>query len=186
MNNPLKKPLPALISVVGGECTGKSTLAAALGTALPGVVVGEFLRQWVDEHDGRVPTASEQAAVMQAQHAAEVSALREADRSGPAWVVSDSGPLMTATYSIQYYGDDSLLPRALKWTVHSRWVVWCQDDIEWQPDPQRDGSDARRASQQILADIFTRHPEMPVLPVRGSLDDRVAAVLGAVGRRQRD
>jgi len=170
-----------LISVVGGECTGKSTLAVALGTALPGVVVGEFLRQWVDAHDGRVPTASEQAAVMLAQRAAEVSALREADRGGPTWVVSDSGPLMTATYSIQYYDDDSLLPRALEWTLRSRWVVWCQDDVPWRPDPQRDGAAARSTSQQILADIFTRHPEMPVLPVGGSLDERIAAVLGAVG-----
>jgi len=175
-----------LITVVGGECTGKSTLAAALTAAMPCAVVGEFLREWVDAHGGRVPTAAEQAAVMQAQHAAEVAALGEADRSGPPWVVSDSGPLMTATYGIQYYDDHSLLPRALTWTLRSRWVVWCQDDIEWQPDPQRDGSDARRESQQILAGIFARHPELPVLPVRGSLGERVTAVLAAVGARPRE
>ena len=36
----------------------------------------------------------------------------EAERSGLSWVVSDSGPLMTAVYSIQYYDDPSLLPRS--------------------------------------------------------------------------
>lgn len=168
---------PALISVVGGECTGKSTLATALGDTLPGVVVGEFLRQWVDTNDGRVPTAVEQAEVMGAHRAAEVAALRHGISP---WVVSDSGPLMTAAYSIQYYDDDSLLPLALEWTADSRWVVWCQDDLPWEPDSQRDGIAARSESQRILASIFSGNPQLPVLPVHGSLDERLAAVLHAV------
>lgn len=169
-----------LISVVGGECTGKSTLAAALGVRLPGVVVPELLRSWVDRQ-GRVPLAAEQDAVMAAHRRSEVEALQRADATNFGWVVSDSGPLMTAVYSIQYYDDESLLPRALEWTAHSAGVVWCQDDFPWQPDPQRDGSSARAASQQILADIFAGNPTLPVLPVHGSFDDRVEVVLRAVG-----
>ena len=169
-----------VISIVGGECTGKSTLAAALGVALPAAVVGEFLRQWVDANDGRVPTASEQSEVMDAHRAAEAAALRHGESP---WVVSDSGPLMTAAYSIQYYDDDSLLPRALEWTANSERVVWCQDDFPWQPDPQRDGAAARSSTQRILATIFAEHPELPLLEVRGSLDERVVTVLDAVGVR---
>ncbi|MGI9123141.1 MAG: AAA family ATPase [Mycobacterium sp.] len=176
-------PEPAragLISVVGGECTGKSTLAAALGVRLPATVVTEFLRGWVEQH-GRVPTPAEQADVMAAHRESEISALLQADRIGQPWVVSDSGPLMTAVYSIQYYDDPSLLPRALEWTAHSASVVWCQDDFPWQPDPQRDGSHARATSQQILAEIFAEHPQLPTLTVGGSFENRVAAVLAAVG-----
>ena len=169
-----------LISVVGGESTGKSTLAGALGVRLPAVVVSEFLRNWVDEHEGCVPGPTEQASVMAAHRQAELSAFREADRTGCGWVVSDSGPLMTAVYSIQYYDDDSLLPRALEWIADSAGVVWCQDDFPWQADPQRDGPHARVASQQILATIFAEHPDLPVLAVRGSPDERIAAVLSAV------
>ncbi len=49
------RPVPesrraGLISVVGGESTGKSTLAATLGERLPAVVVEEFLRTWVHQH----------------------------------------------------------------------------------------------------------------------------------------
>ena len=168
--------MPELISVVGGECTGKSTLAAALGVRLPGVVVPEFLRSWVDQQ-GRVPLAAEQAAVMAAHHESEIDALRQADRTGLSWVVSDSGPLMTAVYSIQYYDDDSLLPQALEWTALSDAVVWCQDEFPWQPDPQRDGPDARRTSQQILASIFAEY-RLPLLSVRGALEERVETVLG--------
>lgn len=167
-----------LISVVGGESTGKSTLAAELGARLPAIVVSEFLRTWVDRR-GRVPSPAEQSAVMTVHRQAEDSALIRADRTGPPWVVSDSGPLMTAVYSIQYYDDATLLPRALEWTARSEWVVWCQDDFPWQPDPQRDGSHARTTSQQILAGIFAENPGLPMLAVRGSLDERVDAVLTA-------
>lgn len=173
-------PTPAgLISVVGGESTGKSSLAAALGESLPAILVEEYLRTWV-HRQGRVPKPSEQQAVLAGHRAAEVSALRRAARTGPPWVVSDSGPLMTAVYSIQYYDDASLLPRALEWTAASAAVIWCQDDFPWQPDPQRDGADARAASQQILAGIFAENPHLPVLGVRGSLDARVESVLSAL------
>jgi nicotinamide riboside kinase len=168
-----------LISVVGGESTGKSTLAATLGECLPAVVVEEFLRTWVHQHR-RVPGPAEQPAVMAAHRASELSALLRADRTGQSWVISDSGPLMTAVYSIQYYDDASLLPQALEWTAHSASVVWCQDDFPWQPDPQRDGAHARAESQQILESIFAQHPELPVLPVSGSFDDRIRTVLSEV------
>ena len=174
--------MPELISVVGGECTGKSTLAAALGVRLPAVVVAEFLRDWVDEQ-GRVPLAAEQAEVMASHRASELAALRQADAAGLGWAVSDSGPLMTAVYSIQYYDDASLLPRAVEWTAGSGMVVWCQDDFPWQPDPQRDGSQARATSQQILAAVFADYPDLSVLAVRGAFDERLESVLREAGSR---
>lgn len=170
-------PDARIISVVGGESTGKSTLATDLGRRLSAVVVSEFLRTWVDQHQGRVPSASEQREVMAAQHESEMAALFAADRSGRRRVIADSGPLMTAVYSIQYYNDASLLPRAVEWTAASECVVWCQDDFPWHPDPQRDGSHARAKSQAILAAILAEHPELPTLVVTGSPEQRVAAVL---------
>jgi nicotinamide riboside kinase len=168
-----------LISVVGGESTGKSTLAMALGRRLPGLVVPEHLRTWVDQR-GRVPLPAEQSAVMAAHREAEQAALLRAGHEGLRWVVSDSGPLMTAVYSIQYYDDASLLALALEWASGNAAVVWCQDDFPWQPDPQRDGVDARATSQQILARIFAEHPELPMLPARGPFDERVNAVLNTL------
>jgi nicotinamide riboside kinase len=150
-----------------------------LGLRLPGVVVSEALRTWVNEQ-GRVPLPTEQNAVMDAHRQSESAALRQAEQTGQSWVISDSGPLMTAVYSIQYYDDASLLPQALEWTAHSTSVLWCQDDFPWQPDPQRDGSHARATSQQILAAVFAENPQLPVLAVGGSLEERVEAVLTAV------
>jgi nicotinamide riboside kinase len=172
-----------LISVVGGESTGKSTLAAALADLLPAVIVTEFLRDWVKAR-GRVPLPAEQASVMAAHRASEESALLRADRTGKPWVVSDSGPLMTAVYSLQYYDDAALLPQALEWTAQCDTVVWCQDDFPWQPDPQRDGPHARAGSQRVLAEIFAEHPELPVLVAAGSFEERIAAVLSEVTSRR--
>ena len=173
-------PAAGLIGVVGGESTGKSTLAAALGMRLPAIVVPEYLRTWVERHRGQVPQPGEQAEIMAAHRAAEVSGMRDAERSGLAWVVSDSGPLMTAVYSIQYYDDPALLPLAVEWTARNDLILWCQDDFPWQPDPQRDGSQARATSQQLLAEIFAAHPELPMLEVRGGFDERVETVLETV------
>lgn len=168
-----------LVPVVGGESTGKSTLAVALGQRLPGLVVPEYLRTWVDER-GRTPLAAEQRAVMAAHRDAELAALLTAARSGLTWVVSDSGPLMTAVYSIQYYDDASLLPQAVEWAAGSAGIVWCQDDFSWQPDPQRDGAQARVRSQQILAAVFAEHPELPVVAASGPFDERLTAILDAL------
>lgn len=178
-------PDPALLSVVGGESTGKSTLAAALGARLPAVVVGEFLRTWVDQRGGRTPGPDEQPAVMAAHREDELAALRRARGAGVGWVVSDSGPLMTAVYSIQYYDDASLLPLAVEWAAQSERVLWCQDDFAWQPDPQRDGAHARTRSQEILATVFAEHPELPVLAVSGPADERLKKVV-ALARRPHD
>ena len=87
---------------------------------------------------------------------------------------------MTAVYSIQYYDDSSLLPQAVEWAAASAVIVWCQDDFPWQPDPQRDGAEARAASQRILAEVFAEHPGLPVVRAGGPFEERVNAVLGAL------
>ncbi|MFM8896435.1 MAG: AAA family ATPase, partial [Actinomycetales bacterium] len=73
------------IGLIGGECTGKSTLAADLSAALRRclrdgagveprvVVVGEVLRTFVTEHQ-RAPQVAEQAGIMAEQRLAEEQA----------------------------------------------------------------------------------------------------------------
>ncbi len=178
-----------LISVVGGESTGKSTLARALGRRLGAAVVAEELRLWVQQF-GRVPDADEQWTVMRAQADAEAQALRSAgwgsDSGSPPqgdrcdvrcrWVISDSGPLMTAVYSQLYYDDDSLLPVALEHIRGTALVVVCGDEIAWVPDEgQRDGERMRRAGQELIVDAVHRF-ELPHEHVYGPVDQRVQQV----------
>ncbi len=139
------------MAVIGAECSGKSTLAHGLGSRLPGRVVPEQLRIFVREQ-GRVPGPQEQRAVMERQMAAERTAVAAA-REG--WVVSDSGALMTAVYSLLYYDDDALLAPALR---HHRQAyaatLWCGIDLPWVADTgYRDGPDHRRRGHAIIAEL---------------------------------
>ena len=174
-----------LLSIVGGESTGKSTLAAALAEQLPGLLVPETLRDWV-ERNGRVPRVDEQRAMMLAHAEAEIRALGasaagETTPGGgpgvPPWVISDSGPLMTAVYSILYFDDDSLVPEAIELSRQARLVVWCAADIPWTADEgQRDGPATRDQAQNILGEVLASSG-LPWLQVVGSTPQRLVQVM---------
>ena len=48
---------PRRIGLLGGECTGKTTLGEDLARTLPGFVAEEYLRDFVSTF-GRLPTAA--------------------------------------------------------------------------------------------------------------------------------
>jgi nicotinamide riboside kinase len=173
-----------VLSLVGGESTGKSTLAIRLGEALPAVVVDETLRRFVAERR-RVPTADEQSVVMATQIAREADARREAAAAGLGWVISDGGALMTAVYSILYYHDDSLLGPALDHHRGCALTVLCDADFTWHSDEgQRDGPQARDEAQRILIGLLAGGG-VEHLTASGSVEQRVTAVLAAPAVRSR-
>ncbi len=166
---------PGVIALIGAEGTGKTTLARALAEELGAALVPEALRAFVDEH-GRPPAAGEQARVMSAQIAAEAKAA-----AGGGWVVSDSGALMTAVYSVLYYADRSLAPAALR---HHRTAcaltVWCAPDIPWAADPgHRDGPAIREAGDEAIGALLAG-ADLRVVRVCGDVRLRLASVRRAL------
>lgn len=165
--------------LVGGECTGKSVLATQLvrefeQPGYSGIVVPEALRSFVDR-TGRTPTRDEQKSIWHKQ----AEALRRAMESHVDLVVCDPAPLMTAVYSIQYFGDDSLLEPSLADITRTDAVIWCQPDIDWQPDGRhRDGPDARETTHDLLTSLVAPRLDKQRLHVaRGSLDERLASTM---------
>lgn len=163
-----------IVSIVGAECSGKTTLARALAQELAAVQVGESLRVFVEVHD-RVPDREEQADLVATHRQAEMAAMEQADALGRQWVVSDAGGLMTAIYSIAYYADDSLLVDALTAQETYTLTVWCRPDFAWQPDQQRDGPEYRERVDHLLSDSLAK-VDLPLLQARGSLAQRLDAV----------
>ena len=165
------------MSLIGAECTGKSTLATDIGIHLSGFVVPEVLRAFVAEH-GRTPTSTEQAAIAHSQRSAELHALARHP-----WVVADPAPLMTAVYSQVYFHDDGLVEETLAWLRDSRLIVWCRPDFPWVPDPgQRDGPGARSAVDHLLASHVARLRARgaDVIEACGTPAHRLAAVHAAL------
>ena len=163
------------LGLVGGECTGKSTLALALNAALGGCLVEEVLREFVNTR-GRPPTSDEQAGIMRTQQHRE-DRIARACPSGI--VIADPAVLMTAIYSITYFDDDSLVDAAVASTANYDLLIWCGIDVPWEPDgPQRDGPEYRLREHEIVGRIVAERllpTGIAVLPVTGPLDQRLEA-----------
>jgi NadR type nicotinamide-nucleotide adenylyltransferase len=147
-----------IVTLVGAECTGKSTLADALTRQFHAALVSEYLREWCDAH-GRTPLQHEQAAI-----AATQAARIEAAAHAHALVICDTTPLITALCSEHYFGDASLTPAALAFQRRCDLTLLCAPDLPWEADGiQRDGP-----------------------TVRASFDNRLRSTLDAAGLRYVD
>jgi nicotinamide riboside kinase len=146
---------PLNIAILGAECTGKSSLLAALQThwQTRGEIVcaiPEVLRQWCDQH-GRTPLAHEQLAIAQAQ-----AALAE-HATEAAYLIADTTPLMTAIYSDVLFQDASLYPFALKHQRIYQHTLVTGLDLPWKADGiQRDGAAMRERIDARLRDVLQR------------------------------
>jgi nicotinamide riboside kinase len=169
-----------LINLIGGEATGKSSLAHVLAMRLEAVVVPEALRAFVDVH-GRTPRVDEQASILRDQAEAERMAILQGQELNRSFVIGDPAPIMTAVYSRLYYDDPSLFHVSMELSPVSDLVVWCSPDFEWTPDPgQRDGPEFRDAAEVIIKNevipLF-QAARINVLQVTGSIDERLRQVL---------
>ena len=141
-----------VIALLGGECSGKTTLAQALQSQLQAsgvatALVPETLRTWVASH-GRTPDPSEQHAIAQAQ-AQAIERARE--RSGVRLVLADTTPVMTAAYSELYFGDTGLWPQALDWQRSCAQTWLMGTDLPWRANgQQRDGPPWRERADALL------------------------------------
>lgn len=161
------------IGLLGGECTGKSSLASALADTLGACVVREQVRAFVELH-GRAPHAHEQGAIMQDQIDAESAVGRTGERD---WLIGDPAPLMTAVYSQVYFDDDSLTAQGLRHAALYDVLLWCDQDIPWVPDgSQRDGPDFRAREHEVIASLVDEHA-LPAVLLSGGLDERVHVAL---------
>jgi len=178
--------VPVVVGLIGGECSGKTTLARALVDEVDGIHVREKLRDFVDQV-GRPPRVDEQTALMRDQEAAEEIAICAAVAGGKQLVVCDPAAFMTAVYSIAYYNDTSLLQPAIDHLPTYDVLIWCDVAIPWEADgAQRDGPHERDRVDAIIAATLTDHG-VSVVHVVGTITQRLQQIqrsivaLGAPG-----
>ena len=170
---------PRRIGLLGGECTGKTTLAEDLARTLPGFVAEEYLRDFVTDF-GRLPTAADQEGIYLTQQMTVRTVERAAAYSDTPWVIADPLPLMTAVYSVLYFDDHSLIDAGIADASSYDVLLWCAPDIPWMAeDGMRDGIDFRDRADQVIGEYIA--PRLKLTAISGDHASRLASALAAIG-----
>jgi NadR type nicotinamide-nucleotide adenylyltransferase len=163
------------VVVTGSECTGKTTLAAALAQHYGVDWVPEYVRRFVEEKDD-APVYEDVDAIARGQMALE----DEHAARAPQVLVQDTDLLSTLVYSKHYYGD---CPAWIEDTLQERAAdlyLLCDIDVPWVPDgDQRDRGDRREEMHGLFRDAL-RARALPVLEVSGDPAIRLAAAIAAI------
>ncbi len=174
-----------IVTLLGAESTGKTTLAAELSAALAQqglrvARVDEYLREFCARH-GRTPRHDEQAGIAEAQAARIAAAAATHDL-----VVADTSALMIAVYSELVFGDTSLYPQAEALQQGYAHTLLTALDLPWQADGVfRDGPHVREPVTALLRASLAR-ADVPYAVISGSGPHRLRSALAAIGHAPPD
>jgi HTH-type transcriptional regulator, transcriptional repressor of NAD biosynthesis genes len=162
------------LALLGGESSGKTTLAQALARQLGATWVPEYGRQRWEELRTTLDVA-ELVAVARRQVALEDEAVALAAAAGRTWVVCDTTPLTTLQYCVHDHGQAPPELQALARRPYHLTVL-CLPDFSFVQDGCRRDDGFRNAQH---AWTLARLAEMGVqhLDVHGPVAARVQQVL---------
>lgn len=172
-----------VVTLLGGESTGKTSLAQALCDRLNrrGVathLVPEYLRQWC-EKQGRAPRADEQAELARTQ----AQLIDEATtRQDVQVVLADTTPLVIAAYSELYFMDTGLLPAARDWQRRADLTLLMGLDLPWVPDGFFRDSEAIRDATDAVLRRELQLTGIAFQTIYGQGPDRLEQALRVLGR----
>ena len=165
------------IALLGGESSGKTTLARALAAALHTAWVPEYGRElW--EALRRTLHQDELLQVARTQVALEEAHTADAQVQSAGWLVCDTTPLTTLQYCLHDHGQAPAELQRLARRPYALTVL-CQPDFDFVQDGCR-RDDSFRAAQHAWT--LARLAEQGVTPVvvRGSADARLNQVLQSI------
>lgn len=170
LSEPVRRTLVRRVALLGGESTGKSTLAAALANRLGTQWVSEYGRDLWERRGGRL-YFEDLLAIGREQVAREEAAVGEAD----GWLICDTSPLATMFYSESMF--DRVDPRLAE-LAHRKYdrTFLCAPDFPFVQDGTR-RDDAFRMAQ----DSWYRHRlavlGVPFQVLNGALPARLEAAV---------
>lgn len=163
------------VGLLGGESTGKSTLAAALATRLQTGWVAEFGREHWEARRGAL-------AYDDLLHIAQVQVVREDAQAGHAnrWLICDTTPLTTFLYCQEMFGRTDPALQALAQRPYDM-VFLCAADFPFVQDGTRRDDDFRLAQQRAYEETLSARG-IPFTPLTGPVDARVEQAVQALRR----
>jgi NadR type nicotinamide-nucleotide adenylyltransferase len=165
------------VTVTGSECTGKTTLAAALGERCGTIWVTEYVREFV-EGKGAPPEVGDVESIARGQLARQVAAAARVDRL----LILDTDLLSTVVYSRHYYGFcPAWVERAAAERLADLYLL-AGIDVPWVADGlQRDRGERREEMHELFrAELAARRAR--VVEVWGPHSARLQTACDAIAR----
>ena len=162
------------VVVLGGESSGKSTLARRLAEKLDTVWAHEYGRELWEKREGRLDFP-DLVKIGRVQVAREDRLARRANR----WLVCDTSPLTTLFYSLDMFGRaDQNLERLADREYHR--IFLCAPDFDFVQDGTRRDARFREAQHAwYMRELEARGIAYEVL--EGDVEARLAAALAHLG-----
>jgi NadR type nicotinamide-nucleotide adenylyltransferase len=161
------------VCFLGGESSGKTTLAQLLAGRIATVWVPEYGRELWDRKQGRLEYED-------LLEIALTQVRRENDYSSHAnkWLVCDTSPLTTLFYSLTMFGKAAPELQALSYRSYDR-IFLCAPDFPFVQDGTRQSKSFRaRQHAWYLNELSQRKIDFEV--VTGSLETRTVTVLSSL------
>jgi HTH-type transcriptional regulator, transcriptional repressor of NAD biosynthesis genes len=171
---PVRRALVRRVVLLGGESTGKSTLAAALADRFGTGWVPEYGRELWDLRGGAL-RFDDMVAIAREQVVREEAALGEAN----GWLFCDTSPLVTAFYSQAMFGRVAPELATLAGRAYDTTIL-CAPDFPFVQDGTR-RDDAFRRDQNAWYAQALADRQIPFTTVAGTVTDRVEAVAKLLG-----
>lgn len=168
------------VVVTGSECTGKTTLAAALAAHYEATCVPEFARMFVHQK-GAAPDYGDVEAIARGQMALE----DQHSAAAADLLIQDTDLLSTLVYSNHYYGEcPAWIEEALCERAADLYLL-ADIDVPWVADgDQRDRSDRRDEMHELFRSALAAR-DLRFVEIRGSRENRQATALSAIDALQR-
>jgi NadR type nicotinamide-nucleotide adenylyltransferase len=166
------------IALLGGESSGKTTLARTLAEALHTSWVPEYGRQRWEELRETLSLA-ELVAVARTQIAWEDEHAERAAQAGRGWIVCDTTPLTTLQYALHDHGAAPPELHAMARRPYDLTVL-CEPDFDFVQDGCRRDDGFRLAQHAWTLQALAAQGVAPLV-VRGPVAERLRVVRQALG-----
>jgi NadR type nicotinamide-nucleotide adenylyltransferase len=165
------------VALVGGESTGKTSLARELATHYGSVWAAEFGRELWEAQSGQLGEP-DLLRIAQTQAAREDELLPRAHQV----LACDTTPLVTHGYSEAMFGEAVPALQALSRRAYDRWLL-CEPDFPLVQDGTR-RDEAFRQWQHAWYEARLTERGIPFTRLRGTPAERLAQAVAAIGAPQ--
>jgi NadR type nicotinamide-nucleotide adenylyltransferase len=162
------------ICIVGGESSGKSTLAQALASEFNTKHVPEYARIYLERRGG-LCEKSDMLPIARGQIALEAAIAREANR----FLISDTDALLSQVWSQFLFNEVSPELQALADTQHFDLYLLLAPDLPWVADSVRYLPHQRQEFFEQCRNLLDR-TKRPYVIISGSGDARLQSAIEAV------